>query len=192
MSSEIFRPIIDKLVKVGVDRDLADCFARQLHQRRCRSKELLFTEGDALPDAFYILSGYVRLYSTDSSGDVMVKILAGPRDFVGCISAILYNKDSELTAECITDCTVVVIDQFHQSLVKNDLRTMTFLQDIAIRHLIALINEKSQMLPLKARDRYLYFMERHPKIMAHVPAGIVANYIGVAPQSLSRIKQSMK
>ncbi|MCP9234898.1 Crp/Fnr family transcriptional regulator [Lewinella sp. JB7] len=192
MNSEVFRPIIEKLVRVGVDPALADCFAHQLHQRRCRSKDVLFAEGDALPDAFYLLSGYVRLYATDENGNTIEKILAGPRDFVGCVSAILYQRPSELTAECITDCQLVVIDQHHQAVVKSDLKTFTFLQDIAIRHLITLINEKSAMLPLKARDRYLYFRERHPLFSAHIPAGIIANYIGVAPQSLSRIKQSMK
>jgi hypothetical protein len=48
------------------------------------------------------------------------------------------------------------------------------------------------MLPLKARERYLMFRQRYPRFMEHIPAGIIANYIGVRPQSLSRIKQSLK
>ena len=48
------------------------------------------------------------------------------------------------------------------------------------------------MLPMKATERYLYFCERYPNFRDNVPAGIIADYIGVRPQSLSRIKQTLK
>ena len=192
MSSQIFRPIIDKLVNVGVDRETADCFANTLHLRSYSAKDTIFCEGDYLPDVAYVLKGYVRLYRTEDNGDHSIKIFAAPRDFIGCIDAILYERPAQYSADCITDCQLIVIDHHHQSVVKADQRTRIFLQDIIIRHLVSLAQEKTDLLPLKATERYLYFKKHHPLFNQHIPAGLIANYIGVRPQSLSRIKQNLK
>lgn len=192
MNSEIFRPIIDELVELGVDRETADCFANNLHVRSYSAKDTIFSEGDSLPDIAYMLSGYTRLYRTEENGDHSIKMFAAPRNFIGCIDAILYGRAAQYSADCITDCQLVVIDHHYQSVIKADKRTRLFLQDIIIRHLVALAQEKTDLLPLKATERYLYFQEHHPIFTKHIPAGLIANYIGVRPQSLSRIKQNLK
>lgn len=192
MNSDLFRPMIDKLLYAGVDRGSAEEFADTLHHRASDAKEVVFSEGDELPDIVYLLSGYMKLFRTNESGDVEIHILAGARDFVGCIDAILYGSPARYTAECITDCQLVVIDHHHQQLVKQDHRTHAWLQDIIIRHLLSLAREKATMLPMKATERYVYFKNRHPIFTENIPAGLVANYIGVRPQSLSRIKNGLK
>ena len=192
MKTEIFRPIVDKLVKVGVDRETAGAAVKNFVHRSYRAKERIFSQGDALPDLIYLLSGYVKLYSVNEEGDQTISIFAGQYDFVGCIQAILYNRPAHYTAECITDCQIVVINHHEQGLIKQNQRTQLFLQDIIVRHLYALMEEKTALLPLKATERYLYFRERHPEFTENIPAGLIANYLGVRPQSLSRIKQNLK
>ena len=184
--------MIDKLVYAGVDRDQANRFADTLHHRSCPAREILFAEGEARPDIVYLLSGYVKVYRTNEAGEIEIQILAGKHNFVGCIEGILYGKPAQYTAECVTDCQLVVIDHHHQNQVKADKVTHLWMQDIIIRHLLSLTREKAELLPMKATDRYLYLRERHPQFMEHIPAGQLANYIGVRPQSLSRIKQNLK
>ena len=118
--------------------------------------------------------------------------MAGPGDFVACVEALLYDEASYYTAEAVTECQVAILDHHLQSTIKGNPAWLTILQDFVLRRVVQLAREKDEMLPMKATDRYLFFQERYPQFMDHIPAGIIANYIGVRPQSLSRIKHSLK
>ena len=192
MSREIFRPIVEQLVRVGVKRQEADQFADTLVHKSYDAKDLIFREGERLPDIVYLLSGYVKMSRTNERGDASISFFAGKHNFVGCIQATLYGQPAQYSAECITDCHAVVINHHRQANVKSNQRHHHFLHDIIVRHLMAVAKEKTALLPLKATERYLYFRERHPRFTEYLPAGLIANYLGIRPQSLSRIKQNLK
>ncbi len=192
MQTDNYMPLIEGLLNLGVTKHYAECFAEGATHRSYQAKDDVFVEGDSHPYLVFILSGYMRLYVTDQDGEISTRLLAGPGKFVGCIVSLLYGKDAQYTAECITDCRLIVVNKNTIEEAKSKVETITVLQDIVVRHLIQMIREKATLLPLKATDRYLYFRERYPELKDRIPAGILANYIGVRPQSLSRIKQMLR
>ncbi len=192
MNTDTFRLIIDELVEAGMKRKSAERFSAHLHYRSYRAKSLVFSQGDKPTNLVFILSGYIRLFVADESGDISIRLIGGPGDFVACIVSAMYGMPADYTAECITDCQLVVIDPYMQSEIRKESRFRLLMQDIILRRLIDMVDEKAAMLPLKATDRYLYFMERHPQFVKHIPAATIANYIGVRPQSLSRIRQGLR
>lgn len=184
--------MIEILLDNGIAEDRAQEFARSLRNRRFPPKHVIFSEGDQLPPVVFVLSGYVRLLVTNEDGDISTRYITGSGNFAGCIQATLYNDASCYTCESIGDCEVILIDQLLIREARKKDATLMMMQDIIIRRLIEMMQEKALMLPLKATDRYLFFRERYPKIVKEIPDGIVANYIGVRPQSLSRIKNTLK
>lgn len=192
MQSETLRPIIDTLLGQGVDQESAERFVSFLGHRTFPAKSHIFGEGDPLPPILYLLSGYVRLYVTDEEGNISTRLVAGPGEFVACVYATLYDQQAHFTCECITDCHVGIIDHHMMREIKQKDKSRLLMQDIFISRLTEMMQEKSLMLPLKATDRYLFFRERYPELIERIPSGIVANYIGVRPQSLSRIKHGLK
>ncbi|PPK85288.1 CRP-like cAMP-binding protein [Neolewinella xylanilytica] len=192
METDIQRPLVEALIRFGVDPAFAESFAKGLTRRSYQAKENVFVEDDPNPSVVYILSGYMRMYVTDQDGEISTRLLAGPGHFIGCIVSTLYDSPAQYTAECISDCQVVVVNKNTIIKAKKSAESRAILQDIVLHHLVNLMQEKAIMLPLKATDRYLYFKKRYPRMMERIPAGILANYIGVRPQSLSRIKQMLK
>ncbi|CAH1001473.1 hypothetical protein LEM8419_02376 [Neolewinella maritima] len=189
---ERFRPLIHKLLKYGVTPADAALLSEKFYCRTYQAKEHLFTEGDQYPFMVYVLSGYLQLYTTEADGTTNVRILAGPGDFAGCVEATLYDQPAFYTAECITKCQFVIIDGHFQRMVREKSEWFRLLQAFILRRIVALSREKEDMLPLRATDRYLYFKRRYPLFVDNIPAGIIADYIGVRPQSLSRIKHSLR
>ncbi|WP_157976047.1 Crp/Fnr family transcriptional regulator [Lewinella sp. IMCC34191] len=192
METDNHQPLKEELLKFGVPPESADIFTAGLSGKSYQAKEEMFVEGDKYPDAAFILSGYMRLYVTDAEGDITTRLLAGPGDFIGCIMATLYDREAQYTAECITDCELLIVNKSTISEAKEQVHTRAVLQDIVLHQMVKLMQERAVMLPLKATDRYLYFRKRYPEMMERIPAGILANYIGVRPQSLSRIKQMLR
>ena len=184
--------LIEKVLRSGLDGAAAEELNDRLYHRSFRAKETIFSQGDSHPDVLFLLTGYVQLYTTDPEGNSSVRALAGPGDFVACVEALLYDQPSHYTAEAVTECQVAILDHHLQQTIKSNAVWQAILQDFVLRRIIQLAREKDEMLPMKATDRYLFFQERYPRFMEHIPAGIIANYIGVRPQSLSRIKHSLK
>ena len=192
MYADTYRPLIDKLLRSGLSQEHAEELGDRLHHRSVAAKQLLFEQEASHPDVIYILSGYIQLYTTDEQGEVSVRALAGPGDFVTCVEALLYDRPARYTAEAITDAHIAVVDRHLQAIIRGKLEWYLMMQDFILRRVLQLAREKDDMLPLRATDRYLSFRERYPHFVDHIPAGIIANYLGVRPQSLSRIKQSLK
>ena len=57
-----------------------------------------------------------------------------------------------------------------------------------IRHLQKRI---TQLLSATAEERYLDFVSIYPDIMLRVPQWMVASYLGIAPESLSRVRKDL-
>ena len=190
--TETYRPIVEKLLRHGVRPADAQQFIDHLYRRSVSAKEAVFVQGDQNPPVIYVLSGFLQLYTTDETGQNSVRILAGPGDFAGCVEGSLYRQPAVYTAECITDCHLAIIDRHLQDLLRGRPEWYSLLQDFILRRILALSREKEEMLPMRATDRYLFFRARHPGFIGNVPGGVIADYIGVRPQSLSRIKQTLR
>ncbi|WP_116125374.1 Crp/Fnr family transcriptional regulator [Lewinella sp. IMCC34183] len=192
MNFDRLRSIKQTLLDNGISREGAENFAANLRPRAYPNKAIIFAEEDALPPVVFVLSGYLRLYVTDEDGELSTRYITGAGNFVGCIQATIFNDLSNYTCEVIGGAQVLLIDQQFIRSARQKESTRIVMQEIIIRRLIDMMQEKSLMLPLKATERYLFFRERYPDLADSIPAGIVANYIGVRPQSLSRIKNSLK
>ena len=191
-TNETYRPLVQQLLRHGAQPEDVQYLTEHLYRRSYSAKDIVFHEGDRNPPVVYLLTGYLQLYNTSESGQRYVRILAGPGDFAGCVEGTLYDQPASYSIECVTDCQIAIIGNHLQDLIRENPVWYRMLQDFILRRILALSHEKEEMLPLRATDRYLYFCERYPKFKENIPAGIVADYIGVRPQSLSRIKQSLK
>ncbi len=192
MTANTLRPLLDELVAAGMRQDSAQRFMSRLKHRSYLAKDFFFSQGDKRPPMAFVVSGYVRLYTTDEQGEVSVRLIVGPGDIIACVVSAMYGSPAFYSAECIADCELMIIDPFLQSEIRKEDRSRLLMQDIIVRRLLDAMQEKAAMLPLKATDRYLYFIERYPHFVKHVPAATIANYIGVRPQSLSRIRQTLR
>jgi hypothetical protein len=56
---------------------------------------------------------------------------------------------------------------------------------------VAMQHRISQNLTLPARERYLNFIQQYPQFEQRIPLRQIASYLGIAPESLSRIRKQM-
>ncbi len=190
--TDLFHSILERMVHAGVAMETMQSFAEHIQHRSYRSKDVLFRQGDSQAPIIFILDGFVKVVHTDDDGDETVRYLSGPQNFAACTQCLLFGEGSHYTATAVTDCRVLYINRYLQKLLLARADTRLAIQDIIIRRMDFLMEEKALMLPLRATERYLFFKERYPEFTERVPAAVVANYIGVRPQSLSRIKQNLK
>jgi len=157
------------------------------------SKNTIIEEAGRVPQyLYYIVSGYLRLFYTDENGNEVTTHINCPPGFFTSYSDFINATVSENNVECITDAELLRIskenldDLISKSQAMKDFSISVFQQSIAY-------NEKRsrELSVLNAEQRYLKLMNDYPGIIQNVPIQYIASFLGMKPESLSRIRRKI-
>lgn len=157
------------------------------------SKNTVIEEAGRIPEyLYYIISGYLRLFYMDENGNEVTTHINCPPGFFTSYSEFINGSVSENNIECITDAELLRISKenldhlINQSQAMKDFSIFVFQQSIAY-------NEKRsrELSVLNAEQRYLKLMEDYPEIIQNVPIQYIASFLGMKPESLSRIRRKI-
>lgn len=141
----------------------------------------------------FIVEGVMGVYSVDETGKETIIRLVAEGDFT------MYLEDyAKLTPdinyhwETLTEATVLTWGMDEIEFLARHVPNWYWLnlkitQTVILRFAI----ERGQMLNDDATTRYIKFSRNYPHVISRIPLRIVANYLGIAPQSLSRIRQKL-
>ena len=151
--------------------------------------EVIARTGDKTMTAGMVLTGVVRSYYVDKDGNDITQFFASEGSV--CIDSGMVGFDEmQANWEALEDTTVMLFD------VK-DMKELIFgdeqLKNLWIASLEGgmryKIYRENGFLVETATERYVEFRKRYPKL---VPLRYIATYLGITPESLSRIRSSMK
>ena len=157
------------------------------------SKNCVIEVQNKVPEHLYfIANGYMRLFYHDNNGDEITTLIASPNQFVTSFTHFIHETKSPENLVCITNCDFYKIERFKmvELIEKNEnfkkLSLVIFEQSI-----ITTSNRANDFATLTAELRYKKLMEQHPEIIQNVPIQYIASYLGIKPQSLSRIRKQI-
>ncbi len=140
--------------------------------------EILQRHGDLNSKVYIVESGLLRSYSIDDKGKEHI-FMFGPEGWIVADSTD-EKLPSELFIDALEDSVVQVLDKDtpvpivdHKPLLKR----------------IAVLQKRILMLmSSSAIERYQHFVETYPNIIQRVPQKMVASYLGITPEALSKVK----
>ena len=164
-----------------------------------RSKMEILPQGNAFLSAGqvshragYILEGVVRIFGINENGEERTLGFAAEGDFIIDIESYRDRKPTLRNWEAITTVKILVWEREDMKWIGTQMPAWTtLLSDLIQRTLYNRTLELFEMLEDNATTRYQKFIQRHPHILPRVSLRHVANYLGIAPQSLSRIRQQL-
>lgn len=141
----------------------------------------------------FVDTGLFRYYYTTEEGVEFTKGFFDKHSVLSAYDAILENIPSHFSIEALEDSVVETVnyDQFQQ-LFSEDLWWNKFLAALLQKGYLAKVQREREFLLMNAEQRYQAFLERYPNLDKRVKQHIIASYIGIAPESLSRIRKKMK
>jgi CRP-like cAMP-binding protein len=158
-------------------------------KKSIKKGEILQRAGEQQPKAYLVTHGLLRVYMIDEKGKEHVFMFA-PEDWIaGDIGAIVNEDSSQLFIDAIEDSEIEIIQSrfpedvahlgvdFYVSELKRSFKRVAVLQK---RVLMLLSNS--------ALTRYQDFVETYPNIVERVPQKMIASYLGVTPEALSKIR----
>ncbi len=134
----------------------------------------------------------VRFYSIDNEGKEHIIQFAPENWFIGDRGSTYFGQPSKFFIDAIEETTVVVLDQdFVESAseISPEFRNYNeYLLQNHIRHLQDRIN---LLIGASAEKRYLDFIKLYSDLTLRIPQWMIASYLGITPESLSRVRKEI-
>lgn len=140
----------------------------------------------------YVLKGIIRSYYLDEDGNENTKNFHIEHSLF--MDEGLVNYEISICAfEALEDCTVIF---FPTKELKSKIMESETLKSLYMAALESGLRYKLQrenkFLTCNGTERYLWFKENYPKLEDRVKQSYIATYLGITPESLSRIRRSLK
>jgi CRP-like cAMP-binding protein len=147
--------------------------------------------GEVTTHGGFVVRGCFRTYLIDARGSESIVHFSPERSFIGDITSAVTAQPTPYAVDAIEPSVLLAID--HASFN----RMLDQIPAIARGYRLGL--ERSQgaqhrriamSLSASAEERYEDFIARHPALAARVPQRMLASYLGITPETLSRIRRA--
>jgi CRP-like cAMP-binding protein len=160
--------------------------------RFVKKGEVLVKTGQKSNEGFYVVKGCLKSYIIDSKGKEHIYQFA-PEDWLISDFEFVKNKgNSLLTIEAIEESEIkgINMDSFG-TISSGDQKVIEEALNKLRNRVYALQMRVIQLLAYSAEERYQEFLKMYPNLSSRLPLKMIASYLGVTPESLSRVRKEL-
>lgn len=163
-----------------------------LRHKKFRKRQYIVQAGDFSRFEMFVIKGCLRQYYVDESGQEHVVMFAIEDWWISDMYGLITGNPALTNIDALEDSEVLAIEinDFElllQKIPKLEKMFRILLQRAFSAHQRRIIENMS----LPAEQRYLRFIEQFPKMAGRFPQKQIASYLGITPESLSRIRNQL-
>ncbi|WOC40621.1 Crp/Fnr family transcriptional regulator [Polaribacter sp. HL-MS24] len=160
--------------------------------RTAKKRRILTRRGETPEEFFIIKQGVVRSYFHDKKGRQVIQSLYGANSATGDFSALIENRPSKITYDCLTDCEMYVADFVEfKKLLKKDAHLNAYYHKILEASFVNMEERIYELSMLDATELYLKIRKDLPEIEKQIAQYHIASYLNITPIQLSRVRRSL-
>jgi CRP-like cAMP-binding protein len=181
---------INELV-VKLDEEAALALQSASVTKEIMKGEFLLRQGDVCRNSFLIKQGVARKFYLDDGKEITTELFF-ENDLAVAFESYSTQKPGREFIQAVTDISISQTDyQFFQNAKKHfpQLEALDLL--LTEYYAIWLEERLFQFHTMDARQRYLLLMKDHPHFIQQVPLTIIASYLGISLETLSRIRAKL-
>ena len=158
--------------------------------RQLKKSEFLYHAGEIARYEAFVTKGLLRRYVIDKKGAEHIVQFAPENWWVRDEKGFTYNQPSDFFIDAIEDSFVLLIDkQGHYNLIEKIPGYGTSFQAGLQNNIAAKDKRILHSLTATAEERYADYLKTYPLIARRVPQHMLASYLGITPETLSRIRR---
>ncbi|MRS23958.1 Crp/Fnr family transcriptional regulator [Bacillus sp. RIT694] len=154
---------------------------------------VLLRQGDVPSKCYFVLKGCIRQHRIDETGKEVTSNFYTEEQAITNFNHHKQDKSSPHTLTCLEDCLVVIGDLHSEKDMYKKYSQLEEMTRQMIEYNFGEIQEElSLFIASTPEERYKSLLQKRPHLINRVPRYQLASYLGITPESLSRIKKRLK
>jgi CRP-like cAMP-binding protein len=177
--------------KVPLTGDEEERIKSYLTLKKIRKKQYLLQEGDICKTMAFVEKGLLRGYLVDDAGEHIIQFAKEGWTIADLLS-FLTSEPTAYNIDAIEDSELILISKTaHEELLQKEPKYETYIRLLITNAYVALQKRLSSFISDPVEDQYTTFTRMYPDIVQRVPQHMIASYMGLTPETLSRVRKKM-
>ena len=160
-------------------------------QKYLRKRQYFLQEGDVCKQIGFIVKGSSRTFSVDERGREHIIHFGLECWWISDSDSFLHLTPSNYNIEMTEDSELLVISVPKAIEIRHKSRCFEQLAKVLDKNAtIAMQKRIHAAIGMSAEERYFYLSATYPQFLERFPLSMIASYLGVSPETLSRIRRS--
>ncbi|MGE5796427.1 MAG: Crp/Fnr family transcriptional regulator [Ignavibacteria bacterium] len=187
---DLLREHIEKRIHL-TDKEFSECI-KFFVLRKVRKRQFVLQEGEVCRHIGFVNSGCLKVYTIDGKGAEHIIQFAIKDWWVSDLNSYLTGLPSVYNIDAMHDSDILMLEKSaRESMLEAVPKMERFFRLILEANYIATHKRINDSLSTSAEERYLKFVETYPMLFEQIPQNQIASYLGITPQSLSRIRKEL-
>jgi CRP-like cAMP-binding protein len=160
--------------------------------RKVKKHEFLLSEGEVAKHTHFTVHGCLRMYTVDNKGKEHIMQFAPENWWIGDIESSTTHAPSVYFIDALEDSDILSMDTVSWEKSLKEIPPLALLfQRLMQNRQTATQKRIIFSMSSSAEERYLDFMKTYPNLAQRIPQHMIASYLGITPESLSRIRKQV-
>lgn len=177
---------------VELNKKEEEILASKITPRKYLKNQYIVQQGDICRNINFVLSGCAKMFYIDNEGQEHI-VLFGIKDWwCSDLGSLITQSPSDYNIQCIEPTEVLQISFKDQEALYNEIPKLErVFRKLLEKALVAAQKRIVRNFSMTAKERYLVFKELYPTIEQRIPQYMIASYLGITKEFLSKIKSQL-
>jgi len=160
--------------------------------KKLRKRQYLLQEGDVWKMNAFVCQGCMRTYRVDDKGAEHILNFAVENWWTGDRESLMTGNPAKSNIDALEDSVILLIEKEMLENLSVQIPVLNnFLNNILQKSFNVSQNRIIANISYTAEEKYLNFIETRPEIANRVPQHMIASYLGISPETLSRVRNQI-
>ncbi|WP_294296196.1 Crp/Fnr family transcriptional regulator [uncultured Chryseobacterium sp.] len=161
-------------------------------QKRLGKKQYLLREGEICNYLTFVSRGILKSYASDEKGQDRISLFAFEGWWISDFNSFINREKARLSIDAIEDSELLLIsfDDYERLMLQIPVMDRYFRilyqNSLVTKDRRLMISNKST-----AEEKYVSLVETNPEIAKRIPHTLIASYLGLSPETVSRIRKKL-
>jgi CRP-like cAMP-binding protein len=182
---------VEKLSGMGLSEDEKQLFRTHFKPKKIRKRQYFLQEGDVCKYTGFIVKGAAKTFTVDEKGHEHILKLSVEDWWLADFESYYKLTPSRFNIEALEDMEILQITYaLVEEFIKPIPAFLAMQSVLSQNNTIAAQKRMQSAISQSGEERFLELEQEYPYFLQRFPQNLIASYLGLTPESLSRIRKN--